>query len=279
VILGDTIFPWLLGTLLLLAFFALAITVKSWREMKRSPYFFLRRQAEKRMETYSLASLFFLCATIITSGYAFQTPVDDTARVAILTNAKPPKEEIVAAVRATDREVAEPVLSLEPPVAEPRTVAELAAINEPLDLVPVQELLADLAPAPPEEFDELEPVADLESETMISRMLFSTELAANYVAVNPRDIFAEGNYTLYATFDYEHMVDGLEWSWVWSHNGATIDGGNELWQYGNSGPGYIYLNPLGGFQNGQYGLEVWVNGELMSQASVTMNNAAVAAGN
>jgi len=284
VILGDTIFPWLLGTLLLLAFLALAATVRNWRELKRSPYFFLRRQAEQRMQSYSLASLFLLCAAVVTSSFAFQTPVDSSVRVAILSNAKPPKEEIVAAVKAASDAAPEPIVSLTlPPLTEQRLPAAdeplAQSIDESVVSIPLTERLVELEPALPEQFDELEPAASLNPQTTISRLLFSTELAPNYVAVNPRRIFAEGNYTLYATFDYQDMVDGLEWSWVWSHNGATIDGGNELWNYGSNGPGYIFLNPAGGFQYGEYGLEVWVNGELLSQASVTMNSAAVAAGN
>lgn len=278
-ILGDTIFPWLLGTLLLLALFALTITVRSWRAMKRSPYFFLRRQAEKRMESFSLASLFLVIAAAFTANYAFQAPVDNSSRAAILTNAKPPKEEIVAAVRATSNAIPEQIASFELPLIEQR----VAVLDEPaegvVDLPPLQEQLAELAPALPQEFDELEPAADLNLQTTISSIMFSTELAPNYVAVNPRNIFGEGNYTLYATFDYGDMANGLEWSWVWRHNGAIIDGGNELWNYGRSGPGFIYLNPPGGFQNGEYGLEVWVNGELLNESYVTMNNAAVAAGN
>ncbi|MBK7180127.1 MAG: hypothetical protein IPH82_23580 [Chloroflexi bacterium] len=49
--------------------------------------------------------------------------------------------------------------------------------------------------------------------------------------------------TLYATFDYSEMEDGMAWAWVWRHNGEVLEGGNELWDYGNEGPGFIYLSP------------------------------------
>jgi hypothetical protein len=74
-------------------------------------------------------------------------------------------------------------------------------------------------------------------------------------------------------------VDGLAWAWVWRHNGKVIDGGNELWAYGDEGPGYIYLSPEEGFLEGNYTLEIWVNGQLLSQGVALMNDAAVAAGN
>ena len=71
----------------------------------------------------------------------------------------------------------------------------------------------------------------------------------------------------------------MEWAWVWRHNGKVIDGGNELWVYGDDGPGYIFLDPEEGFQEGRYSLEIWVNGELLGQAAANMNDAAAAAGN
>ena len=104
-------------------------------------------------------------------------------------------------------------------------------------------------------------------------------LFRGYKAINPANVFGEGFYTLYATFDYSNMADGMAWAWVWRQNGEVIDGGNEYWAYGDEGPGYIYLSPEEGFGEGRYSLEIWVNGELMGQASATMNDAAVSAGN
>lgn len=122
-------------------------------------------------------------------------------------------------------------------------------------------------------------MADLLSTTDLGTLVFSTEVTTDYDAIDPSRIFGEGSYTLYATFDYTDMVDGMEWAWVWRHNGKVIDGGNELWAYGDEGPGYIYLSPEEGFLEGQYSLEIWVNGELLNQGTALMNNAAVAAGN
>ncbi|MCB0000072.1 MAG: hypothetical protein KDE56_30120, partial [Anaerolineales bacterium] len=75
------------------------------------------------------------------------------------------------------------------------------------------------------------------------------------------------------------MANGMEWAWVWRHNGEVVDGGNEIWNYGQEGPGYIFFAPEEGFASGDYSLEVWVNGELLTRSTAVMNNAAVAAGN
>ncbi|HIP72722.1 MAG TPA: hypothetical protein EYH05_15165 [Anaerolineae bacterium] len=71
----------------------------------------------------------------------------------------------------------------------------------------------------------------------------------------------------------------MEWAWVWRLNGEVVDGGNELWEYGSDGPGYVYYSPEEGFQAGEYSLEVWVNGELMTRSTLTMTGTALSAGN
>jgi hypothetical protein len=71
----------------------------------------------------------------------------------------------------------------------------------------------------------------------------------------------------------------MEWAWVWRHNGKVVSGGNELWNYGDDGPGYVYLNPEEGFQAGEYKVEVWVNSELLTSSTLVINNAAISAGN
>ena len=59
----------------------------------------------------------------------------------------------------------------------------------------------------------------------------------------------------------------MTWSWVWRHNNQIIDGGNQLWSYGEDGPGYVYFQPEEGFQLGEYSLEVWVNDAMMAQSN------------
>ncbi len=234
--------------------------------MKRSPYFFMRRQAEKRLQTYGSASLFLLLFAVATTVYSWQAPVDSTPRVAILVNAKPPKEEIVAFFE--NSKPAETVL-------EVSEIEDLVAAASPDSDA---EVIAS-GPTLPEEFNQVEPLVSLQDNTALGTLSFSTQISDQYEAINPGDLFAEGFYTLYATFAYDDMADGMSWSWLWRHNGDVVEGANELWKYGADGPGYIFFNPDEGFQFGKYTLEVWVNGEMLAQSDVTMNTAAAAAGN
>lgn len=281
--LAGTIIPWVLGVLSLLVLLTLTIVVKSWRDLKRSPYFFLRRQAGKRLQTYASMSLALIIVTAVTAAYTLQaSPVDDTPRVALLANAKPASEEVRALMEASPlivAEAAEAAGTQQQVVSTaPVTTSGATTVAGP-PFGASSEALLQAALTLPEEFDNFEPSAGLKEDTKLGSIAFSTRLDSEYGAVDPEDIFAEGAYTLYATFSYEAMANGMEWAWVWRRDGEVVGGGNEIWNYGEEGPGYIYYNPEEGFQRGNYSLEVWVNGELLAHSRISINTAAVSAGN
>jgi hypothetical protein len=270
--LTGTITPWILGTLILLLLLALAVVFKSWREMKRSPYFFMRLQAEKRLQTYSFASLGFLAASIIFALYALRPPADSTLLVAVLTNAKPVTDEVAALTKSDSAGVEF--------VAETAVTSQIVSTagNDPLFLTDADSLV-QAALTLPEEYNRFEPEVELKEDTELGAISFSTKIDDDYLAVDSTNIFAVGSYTVYATFSYDGMADGMTWAWVWRHDGEVVDGGNEVWQYGQDGPGYIYYNPEDGFRAGEYTLEVWVNGELFTRANMRMTGSALSSGN
>jgi hypothetical protein len=267
---SGTITPWILGTLLLLVCLALAVAVKSWREMKSSPYFFLRRQAEKRLQSYSFVSLGLMVVTAVFAAGTLQAPQDTTPLVAILANAKPASEDIRELVKTpTPLEVASET------AFTPRVISTTAEDPFGIDA----QTLVQAALTLPQEYDRFEPTAELNDDTKLGTIDFSTKINDAYKAVDPASIFFAGKYTLYATFPYDGMENGMEWAWVWRHDGEVVEGGNELWKYGSDGPGYIYFNPEEGFSPGNYTLEVWVNGELFTRSNLTMTGTALSSGN
>ncbi|MFO7538232.1 MAG: hypothetical protein R6X32_09255 [Chloroflexota bacterium] len=272
---SNTIGPWLLGIFVLLSLIVITLMIKAWRDMKRSPYFFLRRQAEKQFQSYAAKSVVLLLVTAVLSFYTLHQPEPDTTvRVAILSNTKPPKAETIQLfaqnVAADEVNFANLILSgTDSSLFDP--VTGLSLVSDERGALAVTAL--------PDQYDRVRPLVDLQDDTELGQIFFSTEVDSNFEAIEPRFIFAEGRYRLYATFSYEGMADGMAWSWVWRHNGEVVEGNNELWQYGPDGPGYIFYGPETGFQNGEYSLEVWVNGELMTQATAIMNTTAVTAGN
>lgn len=271
---NTTIAPWILGTLALLLLFALFVSIKSWRDMKRSPYFFMRRQAEKRLQTYSAISTALILITIFAGAFLMRpTGTDNVIRVAPIANAKPPSDEVRQMVEDS------PTTTIELLTEEGVSIDELAAaqINEI-----VAENSADLLNqilTLPDEFNQFSPTANLNDDTEIGTLAFSTDINEEFKALNPETIFAEGSYTIYATFGYEEMADGMVWSWVWRRDGEVVSGGNEIWEYGDDGPGYVFYNPEEGFSDGEYSLEIWVNGEMLSQSDMIINTAAASANN
>lgn len=270
----TTVTPWILGTLLLLVMLALAVVVKSWRDMKRSPYFFMRQQAAKRLQTYALTSFSLILVTLVTAAYTWQQPGTDTiVRAATLDNHKPASSEIRALVEAV------PVRLDAAAIAETAVTSETLPTSTTTMLVDESSTLQQRILTLPAQYDRFEPTAEVTDDTKIGRLVFSTKIDSDYTAVNPTTIFADGFYTIYATFSYEGMRDGMAWSWVWRYEGEVVDGGNELWKYGADGPGYVYYGPEEGFQNGEYALEIWINGELFTRSTLLINSAAAAANN
>ncbi|MBP7998038.1 MAG: hypothetical protein KA314_02485 [Chloroflexi bacterium] len=261
--LSGTVTPWLVGGFVVLALVTLAQTMRSWRDAKRSPYFFLRLQAQKRLRQYSSASLILVILASGIAAYGWETPEEEVTRSAILVNNKP----VAAAV--TDEAMVQ--------IAEtPPTVLVLGPTSSLIDNPPISPSVSPSSTtfALPTEYNTISPTASLQDNTELGTLAFSTNVNDRYEAINPGRTFGEGSYTLYATFAYEAMSDGMAWSWVWMRDGKLISGGNEVWRYGDDGPGYVFLNPEEGFAAGQYTLGVWVNGKLMVEGNFQITTSA-----
>lgn len=252
----------------------ISLTFKSWREVKRSPYFFMRRQAQIKLRQYATASLVFVLLGAATAWYGWSPTPETTTRFAIISNAKPVivlstadlSDEPPQVVRIDSPAAASAMV--EQPEAVDALVAAPAAAAETVGTF-VQSL-AEL----PAEYNQYDAQAELTDKTQLGSLSFSKEVSDSYEAVRPTRIFETGFYTIYATFAYDSMVDGLEWAWVWRRNAQVVGGGTQLWNYGSDGPGYVYYNPEEGFQPGEYTLEIWVNERLMSQANLMVTTAA-----
>ncbi|MCP4418044.1 MAG: hypothetical protein GY805_15585 [Chloroflexi bacterium] len=240
--------------------------------MKSSPYFFMRLQAEKRLQSYSFASLGLLAVTAIFVIYVLHPPVDNTPLVAVLTNSKPISDEVVA--------LAENNIAAVEFVAETADTSQIVSTvgSESFILADADALVQSTLQLP-EQFSRLDPKVNLNENTELGSIDFSTKIDNDYQSLDPTTIFAVGSYTVFATFSYDGMADGMAWSWVWRHDGEVVEGGNELWAYGQDGPGYIYYNPDEGFRAGEYTLDVWVNGELFTSSNMQMTGSALSSGN
>ncbi|HSH01104.1 MAG TPA: hypothetical protein VLL52_01210 [Anaerolineae bacterium] len=290
---GGVITPILLGSLIGLIALTLSISVKAWYDIKHSPYYFLRRQAQQRLQNYALVSCGLILATLFTAAYAFQPPADVTVRTAVINNAKP-ATTIATLPVANTIDIPEIVdigsnagliNSLANSLPQANALSSLASRTDVGEVINIDSQatnnqalsFAPTSPILPEEYNSVSPEIKTIANAQLTPLVFTQYVNDNYAPVTPRRIFNTGQFTLYATFDYEHMRDGMAWSWVWRYKGKVVGGGNEMWQYGNNGPGYVYLNPEDGFQPGQYDVEIWVNNEIMTQGTVYISDGAATA--
>lgn len=276
-IINETTAPWILGGLGVLVLITLVRIFSAWRRVKHSPYFFLRQQAERRLRNHIWTTFGIFVLGGVVLFYGNQAPPDQTVRMAVIAKAKP-----VAALATEPAPGELPVIDLSSPpdfeFANGRSsLTATAAITTARDLTLTGLdglAVPDGEPVLPDEFDQIEPEVELTEEASFTNLVFSTEINDDYDPVSPRRTFVEGFFTIYATFDYVGMADGMAWSWVWRRDGEVINGGNELWQYADDGPGWIYFEPPEGYAPGQYTLEVWVNGELFQQGSFVVESEA-----
>ncbi len=213
------------------------------------------------MQRYLLASLLLALTMVLVVAFSWQTPDSRAHQIARIIHAKP------AAQSDTQSDGSDVVASSSPVAVEinmgatgDRTINAATELTDPL-----------LKPGLPAEYNQIEASVELAKNTGIGAISFSTDIDDRYQAIDPLQRVGEGFFTLYATFEYQEMANDMSWSWVWRHNGVVVDGGNQLWSYGDSGPGYVYFQPEDGFHPGKYSLEVWVNDSLMAQSSILVS--------
>lgn len=238
---GYMVSNWVLLGLAATFAVAFALTAKSWREARRSPYYFQRKQALQQMQSYSIVSLVLMMATIAVVTYAWSPAILSTPRTALLTNAKP--------------------LNIAP--------ARLTVSDNAIQAI--SDIARNTVAAIPTQFSQLTPDSPLSLESGLDNVIFASGINDNYEPVGVHAIFGEGDFTLYATFDYSQMDDGMTWAWVWRQNGELVSGGEQTWDYGSEGPGYVFLQPEEGFVEGDYSLELYVNGELQTTSEVEIS--------
>ena len=300
----NTIIPWISGGLILLLLLGIWQTLKFWRESKKSPYYFLRRQAEQKMQTYSMGTVAAAVMLLFFISYAWQPVTDNSLRMIEIRNAKPSNtvqttEPIITIAESPETLTIELEKSPEIIALEGDSISELTAnllsLQNAFDnqlassipssnesderlgaiqpeataaLLELEDAVAD-APSLPAEYDRITPEVQLNENTQITELEFSDSVDnISYKPLTPSRLYNEGFYTVYATFDYSNMEDGMVWSWVWKQDGRVIGGGNEVWSYGDEGPGYVYLAPTEGFGTGEYSVDIWINGELQASSNM-----------
>lgn len=96
-------------------------------------------------------------------------------------------------------------------------------------------------------------------DTVVGLLQFSTTVDKNGLCVNPSDLFRNPVPHIYACFQYDKMLIGVQWTALWYRNGEFIFHESYPWNLSTGGSAYSDLSaPPGGWQPGEYTVQIFV---------------------
>lgn len=245
---------WLFLLLLAVTLIAVVVTAVAWRQTKQSFHLYNRRAAEIRMQNYMTVTAILMMCMLLVGGYLWIETRDAEAVAG---------EQLSADEQNTQTESGDaPTLATLSNISATRE-AEAALLSETPPTPESQEATLPL------EYRVVDARANLDTDSEVTRIVFASTLSDSYAPIDPAEQFSTDIQSLYATFDYYSLTNGLEWSWVWRRDGEVIDGGNEVWQYGIEGSAFIFLDPEL-FEPGEYSAEIWFNESLFARDNATI---------
>lgn len=93
-------------------------------------------------------------------------------------------------------------------------------------------------------------------------LLFSTRITEDGRPIYPTSSIPAGVDEVYASFDFDNMVDGTPWSVVWMNQGKVIIEQKNNWDDGPEGRKTVKIANKRGVPNGEYHLVVGIRGEI-----------------
>ncbi len=115
-------------------------------------------------------------------------------------------------------------------------------------------------------------VAGTQTQEAIGPITFAAGVDAQGNAVNPGTTFPTGLVELHFLCTYAGMQDGMNFDEKWILNGEELITFNSVWEEGTSGTFHDYIYRTSGepLSDGQYTLELYVEGQLAQTATATV---------
>ncbi len=143
-----------------------------------------------------------------------------------------------------------PTITLSPTVTDTPLVTDTATITPTpsLPLAVVALFQSSITPNP---------------ETILSELTFSTKIDADIQPVDPQTVFENPITQIFATYSYDKMVPGSQWTAVWYRNGEQVCLTTQPFAGGTGGYDEADCsNPIGGWQPGIYETQIFVGEDL-----------------
>lgn len=273
-----TFTPWLLGLFGLATAVALLVAVHYLMQVRQSALSFLRERSRRKLRSsLAMTALFALLAAgtlLALRRLPEQSGYPDTADVTLTVPATPVRPVNSASMpRGTDR-----APSATPPAGSSPT-APFIPTNTPTltpsatftpSVTPSFTPTPSRTPTPSPTVPVLEaiytpvtPYATPPADAWLGPLTVSAAIAANGVPSEEDVEFQEGQRVLYVSFDYDDMLNGILWRYIWFKNGEFYAGGTRVWEWQNRGRTYFYLLPPGGFSAGWYDVQVLLEEDIV----------------
>ncbi len=143
-----------------------------------------------------------------------------------------------------------PTITLSPTVTDTPLVTDTATITPTpsLPLAVVALFQSSITPNP---------------ATILSQLTFSTQIDNDLQPVDPQTVFQNPISEIFATYSYDQMVPGSQWTAVWYRNGEQVCLTTQPFAGGTGGYDSANCsNPIGGWQPGIYEMQIFVGEDL-----------------
>lgn len=104
----------------------------------------------------------------------------------------------------------------------------------------------------------------------LTNLVFSTQVTSDSRPINPSAILPSGGKTVYASFDYQGMKNGAQWSQVWTMNGKPIVQQQGAWSDGAQGRKTLTLTNQSGLPDATYLLVIALGSQVAIQGEVVI---------
>ena len=103
-----------------------------------------------------------------------------------------------------------------------------------------------------------------------THLVFSTQVSSDGRPINAAAILPSGSSSLYGTFEFSGMKNGLAWTQVWAVDGKTVVSEQGAWDAGATGRRVLQLRNPNGLPDGKYHLALAVKGQVAAEGEVVV---------
>ena len=88
--------------------------------------------------------------------------------------------------------------------------------------------------------------------------------------VGPTTEFVSPTERVFVFFTYANMVDGSSWTQVWLRGTIELAREVDSWKWGGFGRAYVFFGPAGGYEAGEYRVQLFTGDRLQGEATFTV---------